>query len=181
VPSSDVLPYVTVQPMPSACLQTQISAFITACTSSTASATACMNWQNDPQNTTCQACITPNDGSGNGLNTGGVLFNAQNGFFTYNQPGCIALVDTTHGPKCASELEPQIQCTNAACRHCQASTTDSCFQASLAPGGTCAAYTTPDCTADVFPDGGTIDNACSGPTDVVATQAVINAICGSGP
>src|SRR5208283_1007593 len=104
--------------MVNACLQAQISAFITACASSTASATACTNWQNDPQNTTCQACITPSDGNGTGLNTGGVLFNAQNGFFTYNQPGCLAVVDPTHGPKCAAELEPQIQCTNAACAAC---------------------------------------------------------------
>jgi hypothetical protein len=179
VPTSDVLPYTPVRQALGSCLQTQISAFITACASSTASQQDCMTWQNAANNDVCQACIVPTM-DGTGVSYGGVIFNAQNSFFTYNLPGCLAIVDPTNGPKCAAELEPQIQCQSAACSACQVSTAASCDSAVLAPGQACAAYTTPDCTTDMLPDGGTFDNECSGPSGTAATQAVINVICGDG-
>jgi hypothetical protein len=179
VPSSDVLPYTPVKQALGSCLQAQISGFITACASATASTQSCNTWQNAANNMVCQECILPSM-DGMGVNYGGALFNAQNSFFTYNLPGCVALVDPTNGPNCAAELEPQIQCENAACSACQVGTARSCFDTVLATGGACAAYQTPDCTSDVLPDGGTFDNECSGPSGTAATQAVINVICGNG-
>jgi hypothetical protein len=180
VPGSVVVPYTPVQQMLNACLQQQITGFITACTSSTASQQSCMNWQNDPNNSGCLACLIPSDSTGMATGAGALLIDAQQGFFTSNVPGCLALIDPTNGPKCAAEYEPQLQCAYYGCAGCAASAFNKCITAITTGTGACASYTIPDCSKDVFPDGGTYNNACSGPTDMATTQAVLTVICGGG-
>jgi hypothetical protein len=156
------------------CLQGQINGFIQNCASTQATTANCNTWSNDPNNASCVACILPN-----GTDSNGVLVNAQGGFFTSNVPGCIALVDPTHGPKCAQELEPLLQCQYAACANCPLGS-HGCFATAAAPGGPCAQYTIPDCGSDYFTDGGTFNNQCSGSTADNGTEAVLNVICGTG-
>jgi hypothetical protein len=180
VPASDVPSYAPVQQMGAACQQGQISAFITACTTATSTSTTCNNWQQDPNNSQCDACILPSDGMGDLLATGGVMVNAQGGFFSQNTPGCIALVDPTHGPACAQQLEPLLQCQYQACANCPIGTGLTCGPIADGPGGACAQYAIPACATDYFPDGGTFNNACSGGTQSEAIQAVLEVICGNG-
>lgn len=180
VPASDVPSYVPVQPMSGACQQGQITAFVTACASSTSSSTSCDNWQQDPNNSECDACILPSDGLGNLQATGGVMVNAQGGFFTQNTPGCLALVDPTNGPACAAQLEPLLQCQYQACANCPLGTGLTCGPIADGPGGACAQYTIPACATDYLADGGTFNNQCSGATQAEAIQAVFEVICGNG-
>jgi hypothetical protein len=171
---------VTVRQQLNACSQAQITAFITACASSTATMPTCQTWFQDSTNATCAGCIEPSNG-GTPTNTGATLTDA--GGTSFNVPGCVALTDATNGPACAVALAPLSECGDAACSDCLQSTTatsaelQQCYQTAEGTGGACATYystAASSCAIEYPADGGGAGGSCNNVTFIV------NKICGSG-
>lgn len=169
-------PYVPVAQSLNACSAAEITAFITACDSTSATTTTCDSWLSDSSNAACLACILPANDAGAPTNTGALLVSADN-TFVVNLPGCLALQDPTQGPMCAANLEPYEQCVLFACSSCTtASDYTTCEQTAAASGGACNGYLTGTQTACAtdFGDAGAGTTTCSTDTDVITV------ICGSG-
>jgi hypothetical protein len=170
-PSSVPTPpaYMTVKQQLNACTATQISGFITACLSGSGG-TACTMFQQDSANAACLGCLAASG------NTGGLLADSSGQFFALNQPGCIALKDTTNGSACAQALAPALFCENEACGTCADQTSyDACAQAADGSGGVCnsdAKMVQSSCAKD-FGDAGA--GASCG-----SAGGVFNVICGTG-
>jgi len=180
VPPSQIPAYTTVSPQLDACNGTQISDFVSACTASGASASACSSFQTTPGNTGCMACLFPKSSSGAAMNTGGVLLDyAGKAIVGVNTPGCIALADPKNGPACAAVLEPLYQCEEQACSSADCVTSDAgTYQMCLdgAEMGACSSQSSAassTCTPD-YEDGGAALVACA--TDTL----ILNEICGTG-
>jgi hypothetical protein len=179
VPAAQIPAYVKVVPQLNACSAAQISSFVSSCTGSTASPSACNGFQTSTSNTACMACLFPSTDGGASMNTGGVLLDYTGTLIVgANTPGCIALADPTNGPACAAGLEPLFQCETQACgsADCRTSTT-SVYQACLTGTEMAAcssqyAASSP-CTPE-YEDGGAALGTCASDT------TVINEICGTG-
>ncbi len=172
--AGDLQPFVPVNQVIGACTATQISGYLTACDSTTATQTTCTNFFNDAANANCLSCLdgAPVD-AGTVTNTGARLFAGM--AWTANTPGCIALADPDGGTACATAQNSRFQCELITCGQCttQAEFT-SCQNAVLATGGACATYTdATQCAAD-FADGGARSTSCG------TTAAIFNKICGTG-
>ena len=177
VPAGMITGYMTVMQTIGACTGTDISGFITACNSSTASDTACNTWFNGaPQN--CANClIGPVTGGdpGNPTGQGGIWFwNMEN--IGVNFPGCM---DKEGQTACATAYANLAECIYAAgCLQCADQTSfDSCQNTVAA--GACKSYVAPyqnACPQSDFADGGV-----AGPTGACGTdQGVLSVICGNG-
>ena len=175
VPSSDVPPFVTPVQKLGSCAPSDIAAFVTACSSATATQATCQAWFTASANATCVACIEPTS-NGAPTNAGATLTDAAGS--TFNVAGCIALTDKTNGTACAQALTPLQECADAACTDCASSTAANMQQCSATAdgsGGACASYLASAqsvCTAD-YADGGA-GNTCQDPTYIV------NLYCGTG-
>ncbi len=179
VPASAVPSYATVVQQKGACTATQISDFVTSCTSGSASGPNCDAFQTSSGNTGCMACLFPSRDGGASMNTGGVLLDATGTLIVGgNTPGCIALVDPANGPACAAGLEPLFQCETVACgsADCRTAST-SVYQTCLdtSEKGACASqYAASSPCATEYTDGGAAVGACA--TD----PQILNVICGAG-
>jgi hypothetical protein len=186
VPSSEIPPYVVVQPRPGACTAAQITAgggsasFVDSCFVMTATQTNCTRWQGDSANATCAGCLFGSTDAGAWSRSGGLLLDYTGKTFVGgNLPGCIALADPSKGPACAAEVEPVIACEAAACSSaaCLAASPNdyrNCISKSLT--GACAAYrgNFAACAAD-YADGGVGTTRCG------RAEEAFNVICGKGP
>jgi hypothetical protein len=175
VPSSELLPYATVQQQLNACTSMEISALIAACVPPSGSPSKCQGWT--PSNARCAACAMPTNDAGVGQNTGAMLFDVRGNLVDYNFGGCVALVDpTSTGLDCAQTLDTYVQCIDFACEGCTDQTSTNACQSKATQGGACSsyndAYHTP-CKTDLGVDGGGITRCSTG------TQT-INVICGTG-
>jgi hypothetical protein len=175
VPSSELVPYATVQQQLNACTAMEITAFISACVPPNGNASKCQDWA--PSNSRCASCVMPKNASGTGQNTGGMLYDVHGNLVDYNFGGCVALIDPTSGGlSCAEALDAYIQCIDFACESCTDQTTVTNCQKSATMGGACSAlndaYHTP-CKTDLAVDGG-------GTTKCDTGAQAINIICGTG-
>jgi len=175
VPSSELVPYTTVQQQLNACTSMEISAFISACVPPGGNPSTCANWT--PSNARCAACVMPTNDAGIGQNTGAMLFDVRGNLVDYNYGGCVALIDpSSNGLTCAQTLDTYVQCIDFACESCtDQMSTDAC-QSMATKGGACSsyndAYHTP-CKVDLGVDGGGITKCSTG-------SQTIDVICGTG-
>jgi hypothetical protein len=175
VPTSELVPYVTVLQQLSACTSMEISAFISACVPPGDSASKCKDWA--PSNSKCAGCIMPMNSAGTGQNTGGMLFDVHGNMVDYNFGGCVALIDTTSGGlACAQALDTYVQCIDFACESCtDQMSTDKC-QSTATQGGACSSYNDAyhmPCKTDLSVDGG-------GTTKCSTGAQTLDVICGTG-
>jgi hypothetical protein len=179
------------------CAATDISAFEKAC-GDNATQTTCDAWltantagADGGGGTACGNCILPANATG----TGGASFvtfdSMGNGYFGPNYPGCIQILDTSGGAKCAGDYYNLFSCLGLQCNTCTGTPGDGtsedpdlCEQGDVATGGICASYLSPyqtDCAKDNA-DGGVADQ-CSpggGTTQDPDWNFIINLICGGG-
>ncbi len=171
VSSSMISQYMTVKQTLNACSSTQISGFVSACTGSGGSQSACSAFQMNSANMACMACLI-----GNPQNTGALLLSGMQ-VVDINVPGCIALKDPTNGPACAQALTPDLFCDDFACGGCaDQNSFNTCLGTVEGTGGACAMYGGPaqsSCAND-FADAGVANTSCADIT------SIINVICGTG-
>jgi hypothetical protein len=155
----------------SACSMAQLSSFLTACTGTSGSQTACGAFQMATANKTCMGCMLPMT-----ANTGGLLVDSSGLPFGLNVGGCVALADPSNGAGCAMALSALFQCEHAACNStaCQGTDTSACQNA--ADMGACSSQLSAAntaCQAD-FSDGGVGTTTCS------TALGALTEICGNG-
>ena len=162
----------------SACSMADVTAWVTACASQTATNASCSSWFQTAANATCGACIEPSPTTDGGAPpvTGATIYD-QNGNPYVNVSACVALTDMN--TTCAAPLEQLLVCHYDACGsdYCLTTATqaqyDACAQAS--DTGACSTYHTAaaPCGADQV-DGGALGGACSTINDIITK------ICGNG-
>ena len=139
------------------CTAAQLTAYVTACFSTTSTAATCTTFTGASANTACAACLAPPAAA----STPGPIFLGSDGQPAgFNTPGCIELVDPMKGPACAPAYDAAGQCGASACSGCavtdmaSAQVANMCATAALK--GTCSSFSTKAdsaCAADVA-DGG---------------------------
>jgi hypothetical protein len=179
VPAGQVPAYVPVVQQLNRCSTAQIGDFVSSCTGSTSSPTACDTFQTATANADCMACLIPTTDGGAGTNSGAILLDYSGTLIVGpNTPGCIALADPTNGPACAAGLEPLFQCETQACgsadcRTATASAYEVCLM-STETGACMAQYNASAPCASEYTDGGAAVGACATDTQI------LNVICGAG-
>ncbi len=178
VPASTIPGYMPVMQTIGACAATDISGYITACDSTTATNTTCNTWFTSAP-AACATCLVgPTTGGdpGNPTGQGAIWVDNAGQNIGANVPGCL---DKQAMNACAVAYQNAIECIfSAGCGDCMDQTSfNSCQNTVLAKGGGCNSYVAPvqnSCGADLA-DGGLLQGgACS--TD----QQVISVICGNG-
>jgi hypothetical protein len=177
VPSSDIPPYQPVVQVIGACSGSDISAYITACDSATATNTTCGNWFTSAP-VACATCLNgPLTDAGAPTRQGGIWYDYLYDNIGPNYPGCL---DKKGMSGCASAYDALVQCFVAAgCSTCMDQPSEQACQSTIfGTGGACYSYVAPyesSCGPD-FADGGLLSNggACSTNTDVLSV------ICGNG-
>jgi hypothetical protein len=171
-------PYVNVDKQ-SACSMAQVSALVSACFGSSATATTCNTWFSS--NGACSECVLPQADAGGVPNSGAILLDSA-GYGYLNTPGCIQIVDgntTCAAPLEALSLCEDDACNSMACLSADPTTYDNCVQA--ADNGACASQlmaSNSGCAADNGADGGAL-SICT-PTTAASVSTVVYEICGNG-
>jgi hypothetical protein len=182
----------TSSPTPSkklgSCTSTDISAFITACISST-TPTPCNDWQNanlagavdGGAGTACGNCIFPADSMGDPTNAGPTYILPSSNTFGVNYAACIQVLDPTNGPACALAIDNWDDCTDYACGSCTSPSTYTTCQSYVdgAGMGCNTPYTSTSVCSTDDADGGPINTCQTGVTTTDFTN-IINLFCGSG-
>jgi hypothetical protein len=178
VPRTAVSQYVPVQAHTNACDASQINAYLSACTSPSATHAGCVAWFQTKDNFSCGSCINPVNDAGTPTSQGALLIDG-NGLPWPNLPGCVAVADGN--PTCATVLSQFLDCAFFACSSCSGKSQtalDNCLIATQ--GGACYRYFLPVMTPcqSQFAQGG---SAISMPCNDGDPFSVTNVVCGTGP
>jgi len=160
-----------------ACTATDISGYVTACDSTTATNATCNTWFGSAT-AACGNCLQgPTTGGDPGTPTGqGGIWVYMGGNIGANVPGCL---DKEGMSACATAYNAIVECLVAAgCGTCTDMTSSTACQNTIfATGGACHSYLAAyqsGCAADVA-DGGALNGGpCSDDTQVLSV------ICGNG-
>jgi hypothetical protein len=170
--------YMTVMQTIGACSGTDISGYITACDSTSATNSTCNTWFTSAPAACANCLVGPTTGGdpGNPTGQGGIWVDASGQNIGANVPGCL---DKEGQNACATAYQSFVECLfSAGCGQCTDQTSfNSCQTTVTATGGACKTYLTSAQSAcsTLAADGGLLNGgACS------SDPQVLSVICGNG-